>query len=126
MPDVFDLKLSDGERVLLVEPQIVSRETTARGITRSEIVMSVIGLIACLFGIWIAAHDGLSRLSAETAKTESSLTSAEEAIRLSPSDPEAHYASAFVLESMGNFADAADEYERAIALRRGDYVLWAG
>lgn len=81
--------------------------------------------MGCLFGMWFAGHDGFSRLLSDTAKRDSVLASADEAIQLSPKDPDAHYARAFVLASMGRFVDAAREYEATIALRRGDYVLWA-
>jgi len=76
--------------------------------------------------MWFAGHDGFSRLLSDTAKRETLLGSADEAIRLSPKDPEAHYARAFVLSSMGRFVDAAKEYETTITLRPDDYVLWAG
>src|SRR2546421_2391157 len=50
--------------------------------------------------------------------------SANDSIRLSPSDPQAHYARALVLSRLGQLDDATREFERAVALRPSDYVLW--
>jgi tetratricopeptide (TPR) repeat protein len=47
-----------------------------------------------------------------------------QAVRVGPSDPFAHYARALVLSQPGQLADATKEFEKAVALRPGDYVLW--
>ncbi|MDQ3687535.1 MAG: tetratricopeptide repeat protein [Acidobacteriota bacterium] len=54
----------------------------------------------------------------------SRLALADKAVRLSPSDPEAHHARAVVLSEMGLFGEAVKEFERAVSLRPRDYTLW--
>ena len=57
-------------------------------------------------------------------KDASLLASTDEAVRLSPSDPETHYARAMVLWRMQRFPEAIKEYENVLALRPLDYVPW--
>jgi len=52
------------------------------------------------------------------------LASINEAIRLSPLDPEVHYARALVLWRMEQLPEAIREYESVVALRPRDYVPW--
>lgn len=46
------------------------------------------------------------------------------ALRLSPSDPEAHFARANVLANSGELSEAVEEFEQAARLRPEDYYLW--
>lgn len=55
---------------------------------------------------------------------ESLLPSAEEASRLTPSDPETYRARGVAYLSMGKPAEAAREYAHAAALRPRHYLLW--
>lgn len=52
------------------------------------------------------------------------LTSAEEASRLMPADPEAYRARGVAYLANGNAAEAAKEYARAASLRPQHYLLW--
>ena len=87
-------------------------------------VIAFISLLACLLGMWTAARTGFSRLHSALAMQNSLPGSANDAIRLSPSDPQAHYARALLLSRAGQLADATREFERAVELRPSDYVLW--
>lgn len=103
--------------------QINSRPTKPRRAAPSHFAIAVLGLAACLFGVWTAGREGLSRWFAESAKNKSLLAAADKAIRLSPSDPGAYYDRAFVLSSMWRPSDAAKDLERAVALQPSDYAL---
>jgi Tetratricopeptide repeat len=85
---------------------------------------ALVGVLLCLVGIWHAGATGLSRLYSEYALAISSLPPTEAAVLMTPSDPEAHYARALVLQDNGNLAEAVKEFERAVALRPSDYVYW--
>lgn len=76
---------------------------------------------------------GLARVLSQYAANASSLSpqdqidalaSADEAVRLSPSDPESHYARGIALVDDGRAADAVKEFELAAALRPRDYKIW--
>jgi Flp pilus assembly protein TadD len=86
--------------------------------------VALICVLLCLVGIWCAGATGLSRLYSEYALATSSLPPTEGAVLLTPSDPEAHYARALVLQDKRDLAEAVKEFERAVALRPRDYVYW--
>ena len=82
-------------------------------------------LAALLLGTMIVVgRAGYSRELGYRATQSGDLTSAERAIALAPSDPEAHVARAKVFLNSGDFGRAYKEYEQAIALRPQDYYLW--
>jgi Tfp pilus assembly protein PilF len=96
-------------------------------------VIAGIALLACLLAIWTTARAGLSRLLSESVVRSSQTPSesqsngvatADQAVRLAPSDPVAHRARAVALMYAGLREDAIREYERAVALRPGHYTLW--
>lgn len=95
-------------------------------------VMAAVGCVVCCGAAWYAACAGVSRLFAETAtrlratEYESEATRlAERALRLSPSDPEAHYARAVAAAAGGvEEASAVEELERATALQPRYYLTW--
>lgn len=92
-------------------------------------VVAVTGLLVCVWGIWNAGRAGLSRLLSKyalitTASSEPLLSPANEAVRLKPGDPEAHFSRAVVLGRLGRTPESLAEYERAAALRPRDYYLW--
>ena len=78
----------------------------------------------CAFGIYTSARVGASRLVSDYGVRAAQLPAADLAVRLTPADPEAHYARASVLTDAGALADARAAYEAAIKLRPSDYVLW--
>lgn len=87
-------------------------------------IIAATALTGCLLGTWSAGRAGLSRLRSRAVVREGLPAQADEAVRLGPSDPEAHYARASVLLDKGEIGDAIKEYERAVALRPKDYILW--
>jgi hypothetical protein len=106
---------------------MLAQSTGSRKIVR--LVIAVAGLLVCLWGIWTAGSAGLSRLLSRyalitTASNAPLLSPADEAVRLAPADPEAHFSRAVVMWNLGRTTEAAEEYERATALRPRDYYLW--
>jgi tetratricopeptide (TPR) repeat protein len=92
-------------------------------------IVAVTGLLICLWGIWNAGRTGLSRLLSKyaiitIALNAPTLTPADQAVRLTPGDPDAHFRRAIVLWNLGRTSEAVEAYERAAALRPRDYYLW--
>ena len=71
-----------------------------------------------------AAAFGFSKMLARYSLTTNSLAAANEAVKLTPNDAEAHRARAVVLNNSGLKADAAKEMELAVSLRPEDDLLW--
>ncbi len=90
-------------------------------------VGAVITLLICLFAGWQSARAGYASLLAEDAlghaKLDLCLRWAQEAVRLSPEDPEAYLARGAVLFKLGRTGEALPDYETAALLRPRDY-LW--
>lgn len=90
-------------------------------------VIAAISLVACLLGVWVCGRAGRARLLINHINYKEDaglLASINEAIRLSPLDPEVHYARALVLWRMEQLPEAIREYESVVALRPRDYVPW--
>ena len=90
-------------------------------ITRLIAAALTFGLFS--WALWGAGRIGYSRTLAARAGQTSQLALADQAVQLSPSDPEAHYARADLLKSTGRQAEAVKELERAAALRPRYYFL---
>ena len=71
-----------------------------------------------------AASFGLSKILARYALATNSAEAANEAVKLTPNDAEAHRARAVVLNNSGLKEDAAKEMEVAVSLRPRDDLLW--
>lgn len=89
-----------------------------------RILAGAVAIAACLFVMQLAASFGLSRLLSRYALLASSVPAADEAVRLSPSDPDAHRTRAVVLTRLKQHADAAIAFETATNLRYRDDYLW--
>ncbi|HJP91879.1 MAG TPA: carbohydrate binding domain-containing protein [Pyrinomonadaceae bacterium] len=89
-----------------------------------RVAIAVLSVAICLFLIQLTARIGFSRLLTTYALTANSIPAADEAVHLSPSDPEAHRARATVLNRLGMHADAAMSFEAATRLRDRDDYLW--
>lgn len=92
-----------------------------------------LALVACLFGISTAWRMGRARVLSQYAANNSWLppqyqvnaqATADEAVRLSPSDPETYYARGVAMVDAGRLTDAVREFELAAALRPRDYEIW--
>jgi len=87
-------------------------------------LVAAFALLVCLWGIQDSARAGLSRLLSGYAHNALRLDVADAALNFAPADPEAHYVRAVVLESADKLGERIAEYERAVAGRPRDYVLW--
>jgi tetratricopeptide (TPR) repeat protein len=81
---------------------------------------------ACLlcWGAWWTARAGGSRVLSSYGVVTSSFERVNTAASLTPSDPEAHFARAWVATLAGDAGAAARAYEEAVRLRPRDHVLW--
>jgi tetratricopeptide (TPR) repeat protein len=86
--------------------------------------MAVGAILICLFVIWTSARISFSRLLSKYSILVNSVPAAQEAVLLTPSDPEAHRALAFALRYVDQRPEAARAYEAAISLRPKDDLLW--
>lgn len=86
--------------------------------------LSILAIAACLFLIQASARFGFARLLARYAEVTNSVPVADEAIRVSPSDPEAHRARAAVLSRLQMYPEASHAFENALSLRWRDDRLW--
>jgi tetratricopeptide (TPR) repeat protein len=90
----------------------------------TRLAVSLLAIAFCLFVIQASARFGFSRLLGRFALVMNSLPAANEAVRVAPSDPEAHRARARVLTRLKRTADASDALESATSLRYRDDYLW--
>ena len=81
---------------------------------------------ACIlcWGAWWTARAGASRLHSSYGVMTRAAERLELAASLTPSDPEAHFARAWISTLAGDLETAVRAYERAIKLRPRDHVLW--
>ena len=89
-----------------------------------RLILSLLSIATCLFLIQAAARFGFSRLLARSALVTNSVSAADGAIELSPSDPEAHRTRAAVLNHLQMPAEAVKSLESAASLRYRDDYLW--
>ena len=89
-----------------------------------RIVVGVVGIVLCLFLMQAAGRVGLSRLLARYALIADSIPAADEAARLSPSDPEIHRTRATVATRLQMHSEAVQSLEIASRLRQRDDLLW--
>ncbi len=86
------------------------------------------GVALCLIAlVLVTSHvlrTGQARELARAGLSSGSLAAADEAVRLSPGDPEAYRARAATLVRRNEFSLAVGDLRRAIALRPRDYRLW--
>jgi tetratricopeptide (TPR) repeat protein len=108
--------------------------------TTKRITIAVLASALCVWGIWQATRVGLARTLDEyaargrhdnvvewvltIARVNDPMAAADRAAELLPGDAEAHSARADVLQSVGDYAQAQEEYTRAVQLRPRDYFLW--
>jgi len=81
-------------------------------------------ILSCVWMMKSAASFGLSKILTRYAVVTNSAEAANEAVKLTPNDAEAHRARAVVLNNSGLKKDAAKEMEVAVSLRPRDDLLW--
>jgi hypothetical protein len=81
-------------------------------------------LLVCLAATWVAGRAGWSRTLSDFGLLAGSIQLVDEGVRLTPLDPEGHYARATLLADAGRVQEAIAEFESACALRPRDYYLW--
>lgn len=96
-------------------------------------IVVVACLLFCVYSAWLVFCAGssshlsefvLSRRASFAESVEGLMNLANEAVRLSPANPEAHSARGSVLARMGLFAEASQAFQQAIECRPFDYALW--
>ncbi len=89
-----------------------------------RIAFAVLAILFCLFLMQASARFGFVRLLSKYAVVANSIPAADQAVRLSPSDPDAHRARAAILNRLGMAAEASKSLESATNLRYRDDYLW--
>lgn len=89
-----------------------------------RLVVSVLAIAGLSLLIFVSFKFGFSRLLTKYSLLTSSAAAANQAVRLTPEDPEAHRARAVVLSRLQLFSYAEVEQERAVSLRPLDDYLW--
>jgi len=90
----------------------------------ARVVFAVLAIAACLFLMRAAAKIGFSKLLTRYASAANSLAAADQALQLTPDDPDAHRARATVLNRLHRAPEAERSLETATSLRTGDVVQW--
>jgi tetratricopeptide (TPR) repeat protein len=112
----------------------------ANNFSISRLVIALLAACLCCWGIWQTARVGLARTLDEYAVTQRrdnatdtvlSMTAVSDAkgavdraVVLLPADAESHAARAEVLQRIEDYAQARDEFARAVQLRPRDFYLW--
>jgi len=86
--------------------------------------LAIGGITVCLWGFLNTWRSGASRLLTFHGRRAGLIVQSDNAVKLTPDDPEAHSGRAFVLLNGSGPAAALPEYELAVALRPRDYFLW--
>ncbi len=89
-----------------------------------RVALSFLAIAACVFLIQASARFGLSRAYSRYALLTNSVPAADDATRITPSDPEAHRTRATVFSRRLFPEEAAKSLERACSLRYRDDYLW--
>ncbi len=99
-------------------------ESKSRLALTLRIVCSLTAVVVCVFLIVVSLRFGISRAAVRVGVSSSAIAIAHEAVRLTPSDPDAHRAKAIVFRELRMYQNAKDELEIAVSLRPRDDYLW--
>ena len=89
-----------------------------------RIALTILGIALCLFFIQASARFGFSRMLARYALIEDSIPAADQAVQLTPSDPDVHRSRATILNRSQHPTEAAQSLATAASLRYRDDYLW--
>jgi tetratricopeptide (TPR) repeat protein len=89
-----------------------------------RIASSLAAILICFFLIFVSLRFGISRAVGRAGVSGHNMPFANEATRLTPSDPDAHRAKANVFRELRMYPNAKDELEVAVSLRPRDDFLW--
>ena len=93
--------------------------------SKTPIRIAALGCALLMAGLtWVSSRAGLASFHAARAARETSETDIEKALALNSSDADSHVLRGAMFEVTDDPAAAVRQYERAIALRPRDYVLW--
>ena len=92
--------------------------------TLARLLLALALSLACIWSAWQAVRFGLGRVLAGYGLMTNELAPVDQALRLSPDDPDARVNRAALLSQRGEHQEAAAELERAAQLRPRDYYLW--
>ena len=87
-------------------------------------IIAVAAIPLCLIAAWVSAKAALSRLMAKSSTIVNSVTLAQQAVQVTPNDPEAHRALAALLRNEDRVAEAETQLEIAANLRPLDDLIW--
>lgn len=102
---------------LIGQYQLMPRKT-------ARFIAAAIGLLVCGWLALDAARVGASRFLGDYGLRANLPIAVDRAVSLRASDPESRYTRAIFRSGTGEFGNAAQEFEQAVALRPRDYVLW--
>src|SRR5437879_1802970 len=100
----------------------VKRNVGWRDIAR--LFCAVLALFACYFLIRDSGRNGVSRFLSMLAIIQSRVEPADEAVIVTPTDPEAHYTRALSLVNAQRLEEALAELREATRLRPHHYYQW--
>ena len=89
-----------------------------------RVAVTILCIALCLFLIQAAGRFGFSRMLARYAVLENSIEAADQAVQLTPSDPDAHRSRATILNRLQKPAEAEQSLTTAATLRYRDDILW--
>lgn len=92
--------------------------------TSFRLVASVIGMLMMAMLIWTTSRAALSSRYVARAAKDSNVTDSDRGLVLNRSDADANLLRGAFYEVNDDLSSAVDHYERAVALRPQDYVLW--
>ncbi|HEV8371339.1 MAG TPA: hypothetical protein VGQ39_25570 [Pyrinomonadaceae bacterium] len=100
----------------------MGKPSRTAGFTR--IAISLLGICGCLLIILVSVPIGVSRMLGRYGMLARSIQVAAQAVRLAPSDADAHRALATAFQNTGMHQEAREQLEIAISLRPNDDYLW--
>ncbi|HEV2834616.1 MAG TPA: hypothetical protein VGW58_04815, partial [Pyrinomonadaceae bacterium] len=90
----------------------------------ARVAFALLAIAACLLLMREAARIGFSRLLTRYALVSNSLPAADQAIQITPADPDAHRARATVLNRLHRAVEAPTSLQLATSLRPRDNRMW--